>query len=65
MRDALADESLSLRKLGMKDHAARIGDHSGTCARMANEIAVGVVAMTRLLDAAKTMRISLSSIAGG
>lgn len=65
MRDALADEALSLRKAGMRDHAKRLSDHSATCARLANEMAVGIVAQKRLLDAAKTVRLSVSSLAGG
>lgn len=65
MRDSLADESLSLRKAGLKDHARRLGDHSATCARLANEMAVGIVAQKRLLDAAKTVRLHVSTIAGG
>lgn len=64
-RDRLADIALALRKMGHKEIAAQVLDESSLCARMASEIAIGVVAMDRLLDAAKTMRISVASIAAG
>lgn len=65
LRDGITDEWLSLRKLGLVEHVTRLQGHSGTCARLANEVAIGIEAMTRDLDAAKTLRISLSTIAAG
>jgi hypothetical protein len=65
LRDSLADEALALRKLGLRANSERVSLASSVCARIANEAAIGIVAMTRLLDAAKTVRLSISTVAAG